>query len=47
MWAEIKKAINSTVGTKDFKALDEIIKANSVKPAEASAQSTSEQESEN
>lgn len=45
MWAEIKKAINSTVGTKDFKPLDEIIKENSVKPAESST--ASEKESEN
>ena len=37
-WAEIKKALNSTVGTEDFKPLDEIIK-----DAIASTQETVEQ----
>lgn len=32
MWGEIKKAINSTVGTEDFKPLDELIKDYAVKP---------------
>lgn len=32
MWGEIKKAINSTVGTADFKPLDEIVKESAVKP---------------